>query len=223
MIVGFDSDDTSVFPVIPRFLQDARIGNALVGLLHAIPTTPLHARLKRKGRLNGIADSNRYGTNVIPRGMAREELRDGFAKVMQQVYGADDYFARIDALFLKERFRFAVHGLDYWRRNPRAWNKRMASNYAKFAVLSARLLTQVEDRDLRRRYRAQLRRIVTNRPFEPHILFVYAIKIAMHYHYAAITKSMQGSDDVTNAARSFSRTHREVEGREGEDKAASAA
>ena len=223
MIVGFDSDDMSVFPVIPRFLQEARIGNALVGLLHAIPTTPLHDRLRREGRLNEIADSNRYGTNVVPLGMAREELRDGFAQVMQQIYGADEYFARIDALFLKERFQFAVHGLDYWRQNRRAWNKRMVTNYVKFAVLSARLLTQVEDRDLRRRYRAQLGRILARRPFEPHILFVYAIKIAMHYHYAAITQSMQGSHDVPNAARSFSRTHREGEAREGKGKAASAA
>jgi hypothetical protein len=142
---------------------------------------------------------------------------------MQQVYGADEYFARIDALFLKERFQFSVHGLDYWRQNRRAWNKRMVTNYVKFAVLSARLLTQVDDRDLRRRYRAQLGRILVRRPFEPHILFVYAIKIAMHYHYATITQSMQGSYDVPNAARSFSRTHREGEAREGKGKAASAA
>jgi radical SAM superfamily enzyme YgiQ (UPF0313 family) len=40
MIVGFDHDDRAIFDAIPKFVDDARSGNAaLIGLLHAIPTT----------------------------------------------------------------------------------------------------------------------------------------------------------------------------------------
>ncbi len=43
--------------------------------------------------------------------------------------------------------------------------------------------------------------------FEPQLLFTYAIKTAMHYHYAAIAKSLSDSvgGPVPEAARSFSR------------------
>jgi radical SAM superfamily enzyme YgiQ (UPF0313 family) len=66
MIVGFDHDDPSIFDVMPKFLDEARISSALIGMLHAIPTTPLYDRLKKVGRLNDDEASDRYGTNVIP-------------------------------------------------------------------------------------------------------------------------------------------------------------
>ena len=78
MILGFDHDDRSMFDAIPKFIDDARIANALIGLLHAIPTTPLYARLKGSGRLNDAEATDRFGTNVVPLLMSREELRDGF-------------------------------------------------------------------------------------------------------------------------------------------------
>jgi hypothetical protein len=57
---------------MPNFLAEARISAALIGMLHAIPTTPLYDRLKQAGRLNDDEASERYGTNVIPLGMSRE-------------------------------------------------------------------------------------------------------------------------------------------------------
>jgi hypothetical protein len=47
---------------------------------------------------------------------------------------------------------------------------------------------------LKHKYRRQLARIVRARGFEPHILFVYAIKVAMHYYYAAITSALAKVD-----------------------------
>ena len=37
MIVGFDHDDKSIFEIMPKFLADARISSALIGMLYAIP------------------------------------------------------------------------------------------------------------------------------------------------------------------------------------------
>jgi hypothetical protein len=203
MIVGFDSDDDSVFEALPRFLAQSHIGNALVGLLHAIPTTPLHARLKAEGRLNSEAESEIYGTNVVPLGIQRDALRDGFLRVMQELYTSEAYFERIDSLFLARRFRFTVHQLDYWRTHPVTWAKRAIANYVKFAVLAARLLRRVENSDLRRSYRRQLGRIVRERFAEPHILFIYTIKIAMHYHYDSLVG--RGESALPDGLRSFSR------------------
>jgi radical SAM superfamily enzyme YgiQ (UPF0313 family) len=190
MILGFDNDSPSVFDAMSRFLADAKIGNALMGLLYAIPTTPLYARLSKEGRLNDDADTRTYGTNVIPLSMGRAELRDGFVRVMEDVYDADAYFERIDRLFVGDRFKFAAHQLPYWRRHRWAWTKRCAGNYVKFLFVAARLMSRVSERELRARYRRHLLRALRTRGFEPHILFIYSIKVAMHYHFFCLTRTM---------------------------------
>jgi hypothetical protein len=194
---------------MPKFLTEARLGRALIGMLHAIPTTPLYERLEKAGRLNDEDASNRYGTNVVPLGMSREELRDGFIDVIQRAYTAEAYFERIDALFIDDRFKFTLHQLPYWRHHRWAWAKRVVGNYVKFFVVVLRLLRLVEDKRLRSKYRQQLLRVVRTRVLEPHILFIYAVKVAMHYHYAAITRALacadDGSDALHDAVRSFSR------------------
>ena len=212
MIVGFDHDDSSIFEVMPNFLAETRISAAIISMLHAIPTTPLYDRLKVADRLNDEDASDRYGTNVIPLGMSREELRDGFVQVMQACYSADAYFQRLDAQFFDEDFTFAVHHLAYWKSHRWAWAKRCFLNYCRFLVVAFRLLRSVEDGELRSRYRHQLVRVLRARWREPHILFIYAIKIAMHNHYAALTRALaQVETGSPNAGRSFSRVRRRNE------------
>jgi radical SAM superfamily enzyme YgiQ (UPF0313 family) len=213
MIVGFDHDDPSIFGVMPKFIEDARIANAMINLLHAIPTTPLYDRLKQAGRLNDDAASDRYGTNVVPLGMSREALRDGFLGLMQTCYTADAYFQRLDAQFIDENFKFTLHELPYWSRHRAAWAKRSFLNYVRYAVVSARLLRHVSDDGLRSRYRRQLWQVLRARWREPHILFVYALKTATHYHYAAIARTLAEAGpagDMPDAGRSFSRVKRRV-------------
>lgn len=217
MIVGFDHDDPSIFKVMPKFLSDARISAALIGMLHAIPTTPLYDRLKKAGRLNEDEDSDRFGTNVIPLGMSQETLRDGFVEVMKACYGPDAYFQRLDAQFIDGNFKFTLHQLPYWKTQRLAWAKRCFLNYARFTVLAARLLSQMKDEALRARYKQQLSRVVSTRWREPHILFVYALKVATHYHYDAIVRALAEVEDASgvmpDAGRSFSRVKRRVEER----------
>ena len=78
MILGFDNDAPDIFDRQLRFLKEARIVNAMVGMLAAIPKTPLYKRLAEEGRLDP-ADRSEYGTNVIPRGMDRRTLREGMS------------------------------------------------------------------------------------------------------------------------------------------------
>ncbi|MBV8676022.1 MAG: B12-binding domain-containing radical SAM protein, partial [Planctomycetaceae bacterium] len=50
MIIGFDHDDAMIFEAQRDFIREARIAMAMVGMLYAIPKTPLHDRLAAEGR-----------------------------------------------------------------------------------------------------------------------------------------------------------------------------
>jgi radical SAM superfamily enzyme YgiQ (UPF0313 family) len=214
MIVGFDHDNPSIFEVMPKFLSEARISAALIGLLYAIQTTPLYDRLRAAGRLNDDEAREKYGTNVIPLGMSREELRDGFIRVMQACYSADHYFQCLDAQFIDEKFKFTLHELPYWKSHRWAWVKRCFFNYVKFAAVASRLL-RLEDAELRSRYRQQLLLVLRARWREPHILFIYALKVTFHYHFAAIASALgkvsETGGAMPTAGRPFSQVKRRLE------------
>ena len=95
------------------------------------------------------------------------------------------------------------------RRRFLALAKRGAGDYLKFLAVASRLLISVKELALRSRYRRQLWSILRARELEPQILLIYAIKIAMHYYYAAITKALGEADRadgvMPDAMRSFSR------------------
>src|SRR5262249_38483614 len=138
MILGFDHDDTGIFDAQFRFLTEARIASAMLGMLQAIPKTPLYDRLARQGRLD-LADAPAYGTNVIPLRLTQEQLRDGYVRVMNALYDPGAYFARLEALYLGERIPWGRGPAPYWRRHPWNWLKTQARNLVGAAVLFARL------------------------------------------------------------------------------------
>ena len=82
MIIGFDSDDATIFDAQRRFVRDARIVSAMVGMLQAIPSTPLYDRLDAVDRLDH-ADEPAFGTNVIPKQLGRAELQAGYLDIVQ--------------------------------------------------------------------------------------------------------------------------------------------
>jgi radical SAM superfamily enzyme YgiQ (UPF0313 family) len=100
-IVGFDNDDESIFQNQIDFIQKTGIVTAMVGLLNAIPETPLWDRLKEEGRLHGEASgSNTDGTiNFIPK-MDIEHLKTGYKRIISTIYSPKEYYRRIDT-FLK--------------------------------------------------------------------------------------------------------------------------
>ena len=113
-------------------------------------------------------------------------------------------------------FKFALHQLPYWRTHRLAWAKRCFLNYVRFVFVCARLLRFVADKSLRARYVQQILRVLRARWREPHILFIYSLKVATHYHYAAIASALAEAEqggDMPNAGRSFSRVKRKVEPR----------
>lgn len=100
-IVGFDSDNRSIFQRQIDFIQKSGIVTAMVGMLQAPPGTKLYERLKSEGRLLGPISGNNDGTtNIIPK-MDLNVLREGYRDILQHIYSPKQYYQRIK-IFLKE-------------------------------------------------------------------------------------------------------------------------
>ena len=97
-IVGFDRDTPASFEVQKRFIERSGIMVAMVGLLTALPKTPLFERLKREGRLvEGAAhgDNTRGQTNIVPKNMTAEEMSTGYRHLYAALFSDRAIAARI--------------------------------------------------------------------------------------------------------------------------------
>lgn len=101
-IVGFDHDDETIFERQYKFIQDAGIVIANIGILNALPDTKLYYRLKNENRL--LCEStgtNTDGTlNFIPK-MDKDILIGNYKNLVKTIYSAENYYQRIYN-FLKE-------------------------------------------------------------------------------------------------------------------------
>ena len=80
-IIGFDNDTVKTFDLQYNFIQNSGIQAAMIGLLTAVPKTPLYERLEKDGRLIKEAsgtDNTKLGTNLIPKQMSYEEMVEGY-------------------------------------------------------------------------------------------------------------------------------------------------
>jgi radical SAM superfamily enzyme YgiQ (UPF0313 family) len=101
MIVGFDNDDPSIFEEQFQFIQDARIPISMTGMLNALPKTPLYTRLKGEGRLISESVGDQFVfTNIIPKGMSRLDLYEGYRRLLNRLYDYGNYRRRAMALIL---------------------------------------------------------------------------------------------------------------------------
>ncbi|MGO8936425.1 MAG: B12-binding domain-containing radical SAM protein [Mycobacterium sp.] len=188
MIVGFDHDDAGVFKAQLELMRQTDIVHAMAGMLAAIPKTPLYARLKNEGRLD-LAGEQAFGTNVIPLGMTRDELRDGYIGLMRDLYDPEFYFERLENLFLTRRFNFARTRSAYWRRHPWIKRKSQSVDALRATVLFLRLMRNDPDPELRRIYRRRMTTMLRHRP-DPNVLFIWVVKCASHYHHYTLSHQM---------------------------------
>src|SRR5262249_13748909 len=106
-IIGFDSDGEDIFDRQIEFIRRAAISNAMVGLLAALPGTPLYERMQQSGRLK----PNRYEgdqcgyTNIVTV-LPERTLLEGYRKLIATIYAPRAYFARaLDGLTRLPRAR----------------------------------------------------------------------------------------------------------------------
>ena len=87
-IIGFDNDTMETFEAQYTFITASGIQAAMVGLLHALPKTPLYERLEKAGRLRPFEhdqDNSKLGTNVLPLQMDYDEMVDGYRTLYQRL------------------------------------------------------------------------------------------------------------------------------------------
>lgn len=97
-IVGFDRDTPQSFEVQRSFIERSGIMVAMVGLLTALPKTPLFERLKREGRLvEGAAHGDNTGgrSNIVPRNMSAAEMSAGYRRLYAELLSDRAIAARI--------------------------------------------------------------------------------------------------------------------------------
>ncbi len=87
LVVGFDADDTDIFAEQVQFLDDANIPITTINTIKAYPGTPLWVRLQRENRVVDVSsiysDSPKVVSNVIPKGMTRVEMLEGYRDLLK--------------------------------------------------------------------------------------------------------------------------------------------
>lgn len=100
-IVGFDSDDATIFQRQFNFIQEAGVSKAMIDILQALPGTKLYKRLEAEGRIlqtsSGICQDST--TNFVTK-MDSELLRRGHKDLLKKAYAPKNYFKRVSN-FLK--------------------------------------------------------------------------------------------------------------------------
>ncbi|MFQ5890298.1 MAG: radical SAM protein [Gemmatimonadota bacterium] len=87
-IIGFDNDTNTTFERQYRFIMSSGIQTAMVGLLVALPRTPLYVRLEKEGRLvpdADVADNTKLVTNVIPKQMTYDQMVSGYRALHERL------------------------------------------------------------------------------------------------------------------------------------------
>lgn len=89
-IIGFDNDTLQTFDRQYRFIVDSGIQAAMVGLLTALPRTPLYRRVEQEGRLIAQAedtDNTRLGTNILPKRMEYDAMVASYKDLYVRLLG----------------------------------------------------------------------------------------------------------------------------------------
>lgn len=97
-IIGFDNDTLDTFDQQHRFITSAGIQVSMVGLLTALPRTPLYERLRQERRLIAEAahgDNTKLGTNFIPMRMDYKAMVQNYQALYQRLFSDHGIAQRI--------------------------------------------------------------------------------------------------------------------------------
>ena len=92
------NDTLATFEHQYRFISDAGIQSAMIGLLTAMPRTSLYERLRREGRLRegkAVTDNTQSKTNVVPKTMSHEAMADAYQALYRRLLSDGEIIRRI--------------------------------------------------------------------------------------------------------------------------------
>jgi radical SAM superfamily enzyme YgiQ (UPF0313 family) len=139
-IVGFDSDDETIFERQRKFIEQSAIAWAMAGVLQAPPTTPLFDRMKAEGRY--IDESEAISNFSAPNFrtiMPLPTLLKGLSQLLTDLYDPKTYFER------------ALRSLEAWQPRP-AQKPKVTTPLYDLRVLVLSIWTQGIKSTYRREY-----------------------------------------------------------------------
>jgi radical SAM superfamily enzyme YgiQ (UPF0313 family) len=170
-IVGFDSDDETIFDRQREFIEKAGITWAMAGMLQAPPTTPLYDRMKKEGRLfeDSEATSNFSAPNfrtVMP----LDTLLNGLSGLLFDLYTPEAYFQR------------AWRSLQLWQTKPTQKPPDLPMSY-NLRLLAQSMWMQGVKSSYRGAYWKFLGRIVRNYINNPAKLWMGSMILLAGHHF----------------------------------------
>jgi radical SAM superfamily enzyme YgiQ (UPF0313 family) len=175
-IVGFDSDDETIFARQLEFIDQTAIAWAMAGILMAPPTTALFDRMKREGRL--IEDSQstmQFGLPNFRTVLPLPVLLRGLCTLLEGLYQPDAFFER------------AYNSLKVWQ--PKATQKPpYLGMYYNLRVLFASMWQQGITSNYRRSYWRFLYRMVSScRHSQAKLWLGFTVMLSAH-HFVLYSK-----------------------------------
>jgi radical SAM superfamily enzyme YgiQ (UPF0313 family) len=185
-IVGFDSDDETIFDRQLEFINRTAIAWAMAGVLQAPPTTALFDRMRKEGRLieNSEATSNFSAPNfrtVLPLPV----LLRGLSRLLANLYEAEPFFDR------------ALRSLEIWRPRPTQKPPDLPMMY-NLRVLFASIWRQGICSSYRRAYWRFLSQLLWKWSREPAKLWLGFMVLLSAHHF--LIYSHQVADELEQEA-----------------------
>ncbi|HEY0785065.1 MAG TPA: DUF4070 domain-containing protein, partial [Acidobacteriaceae bacterium] len=201
-IVGFDSDDETIFERQRLFIEKTGITWAMAGVLQAPPTTALYDRMKREGRLyeDSQATSNFSPPNfktVLP----LPTLLQGLSTLLADLYTPDAFFGR------------AYRSLQSWQPRSTQVPPEMPLSY-NLRVFVSSLWHQGVRSNYRRAYWRFLSLAIRTWAREPAKIWLAFLVLLSAHHF--VTYSKEVADELARHVL-------EMDGEEGEPAAAALA
>lgn len=186
-IVGFDSDDETIFDRQFEFIERTAITWAMAGVLQAPPTTALFDRMRREGRLieDSQATSNFSAPNfrtILPLPV----LLRGLSGLLARLYAPETYFDR------------AFRSLEIWKPRPTQVPPSMPLSYDARALLASMWKQGVRS-SYRKSYWKFLGRLIGNWGREPAKLWLGFMILLSAHHFLIYAREV--ADELEEECR----------------------
>ena len=175
-IVGFDSDDETIFARQREFIERTAITWAMAGMLQAPPTTPLFDRMKAEGRLIENSDSiSNFSAPNFRTNMPLPTLLRGLSGLLADLYEPQAFFQR------------AFRSLEIWKTRPGQKPPDLPMSY-NLRLLAASMWTQGVKSGYRGAYWSFLGTVVRNYWNNPAKLWMGSMILLSAQHFLIYAK-----------------------------------
>ena len=186
-IVGFDSDDETIFERQRLFIDKTAITWAMAGVLQAPPTTALYDRMKREGRLH---EDSQATSNFSPPNfetvMPLPTLLQGLSGLLADLYTPEAFFAR------------AFRSLEHWQPRATQVPPQMGLSY-DLRVLFSSMWHQGVRSNYRRAYWNFLGKVLRTWARNPAKLWLSFLVLLSAHHF--VTYSKEVADELAEHVR----------------------